>query len=416
MRGREATRVVGAESVPTTRYVEPWRPNPTPSVGGLVIGGDYQGLGIVRSLGQIGAPVWVIDDELSIARASRYATRAVRVRSLRDEASTVTALLAAGRAGDLAGWVLYPTREETVAAIARNRPTLEGVFRVPTPDWDVVRYAWDKRNTYRLADELAIPIPRTWFLDGLDDVCRIEGPGPWAVKPAIKEHFLYRTGAKAWRADDRRSLAATCRRAAKVIDPREIIVQELIPGDGRRQYAFCAFCRDGTVVAAMTVRRLRQHPYEFGRASTLVETVRAPEIETLASRFLARVGYYGLVEVEFKADPRDGRCKLLDVNARTWGYHTLGASAGVDFPAILFRDQMGDWVEPIRARPGIRWVRLATDLPAAAVEVWQGRLSVSEYVRSLSGVATDAVFSWRDPLPGLMEMALVPYLAMKRGF
>jgi predicted ATP-grasp superfamily ATP-dependent carboligase len=38
--------------------------------GGIVIGGDYQGLGIVRSLGRRGIPVCVIDDEASIARVS----------------------------------------------------------------------------------------------------------------------------------------------------------------------------------------------------------------------------------------------------------------------------------------------------------------------------------------------------------
>jgi heterodisulfide reductase subunit A-like polyferredoxin len=38
------------------------------TVGALVIGGDYQGLGIVRSLGRQGIPVCVVDDELSISR------------------------------------------------------------------------------------------------------------------------------------------------------------------------------------------------------------------------------------------------------------------------------------------------------------------------------------------------------------
>lgn len=43
-------------------------------IGALVVGGDFQGLGIVRSLGRQGVPVCVIDDEASIARFSRYAT------------------------------------------------------------------------------------------------------------------------------------------------------------------------------------------------------------------------------------------------------------------------------------------------------------------------------------------------------
>ena len=79
----------------------------------------------------------------------------------------------------------------------------------------------------------------------------------------------------------------------------------------------------------MVARRLRQHPLEFGRASTYVETAEVPELETLSERLLRAVDYYGLVELEYKLDPRDGQYKLLDFNARTWGYHSLGSRAGV---------------------------------------------------------------------------------------
>src|SRR5262252_2450299 len=102
--------------------------------GGVVIGGDYQGLGIARSLGRHGIPVCVIDDETSIARASRFVQHALRVRDLRTEQALLGALaLARSRLG-LSGWVLYPTREETVVGIAANRDALRRDFRVPTPE------------------------------------------------------------------------------------------------------------------------------------------------------------------------------------------------------------------------------------------------------------------------------------------
>src|SRR5713226_9882778 len=88
-------------------------------VGAVVVGGDFQGLGIVRSLGRHGVPVCVIDDEHSISRHSRYTTHAVRVDSLRDQDRSVELLVDIGNRLHLDGWVLYPTREETVAAISR---------------------------------------------------------------------------------------------------------------------------------------------------------------------------------------------------------------------------------------------------------------------------------------------------------
>lgn len=386
------------------------------SVGAVVIGGDYQGLGIVRSLGRRGVPVCVIDDERSIAKYSRYATHWVRSAELRGERATVDAVIATGRRLGLQGWVLYPTRDETVSAICRHRDELQESFRVPTPDWSSARWALDKRNTYRLAGELGIPAPRTWYPPSADELAAIDGEPPFAVKPAIKERFVYATGCKAWRAETRDELVRRYEEAAALVDPGQVMVQELIPGDGRTQFAYCAFFKEGEAIGSMVVGRRRQHPPEFGRASTFVETVEVPELEELSKRFLRAIDYYGLVELEFKRDERDGRLKLLDVNARTWGYHTIGSRAGVDFPYLLFADQLAQPVTPCRATPGISWIRLVTDLPTAVVELVGRRLDLRAYVRSLRTSQVEAVFSRDDPLPGLAELALLPYLAVKRGF
>jgi len=385
-------------------------------IGGVVVGGDYQGLGIVRSLGRRKVPVCIIDDEHSIARFSRYTTHAVAVEDLRDERQTADAVLEIGHRLGLKGWVLYPTRDETVAAFARYRPMLTEWFRVPTPTWEAMQWVCDKRNTYRLADELGIPTPKTWCPQDEDELEQISIDPPLALKPAIKEHFIYATKAKAWRANSRAELRELFQRAVRHVGPGEVMIQDLIPGDGRQQFAYCAFFKGGRAVGSMVVRRSRQHPPEFGRASTFVETVELPLLEALSERFLRAIDYYGLVELEYKLDPRDGQYKLLDVNGRTWGYHTLGSSAGVDFPYLLFADQVGATVQPCRGRAGVNWIRLVTDLPTGILEVLGGRLDWRDYLRSLRRFDVEAVFSREDPLPGLVELALIPYLSVRRGF
>jgi D-aspartate ligase len=385
-------------------------------MGAVVIGGDYQGLGIVRSLGRYQIPICVIDDERSIARFSRYTSHAVHVPSLREEKQTVDAILAIGRRLGLGGWVLYPTRDETVAALARNHSLLSEFFRVPTPKWETVKWAWDKRNTYRLAESLGIPTPHTWYVNCVEDLEQITINPPFAVKPSVKEHFFYATGAKAWRANDRAELRALFLLAKKLVGPGEVMVQDLIPGDGRQQFAYCAFFKEGRAIGSMVVRRSRQHPPEFGRASTFVETTELPILEELSERFLRAINYYGLVELEYKLDPRDGKYRLLDCNERTWGYHSLGRSAGVDFPYLLFADQAGESVPVCRARPGVSWIRLITDLPMGMLEILAGRQNLRLYLQSLKDVDLESVFSRKDPLPSFAELALFPYLCVKRGF
>jgi D-aspartate ligase len=385
-------------------------------VGALVVGGDYQGLGIVRSLGRHGIPICVVDDEHSIARFSKYTTYAVGGVELRDEIRTVDALLEIGNRLGLKGWILYPTRDETVAALSRYRDRLAEFFRVPTPEWNTIQWAWNKWNTYRLAESLNIPTPKMWSAASISELRCLDITFPIAIKPAIKEHFFYATKAKAWRADSWEQLEELFARATKQVGSEEVIVQELIPGDGRQQFAYCGFFKQKTCSADVIVRRTRQHPREFGRASTFVETSDVPALKEYSERFLSAINYYGLVEIEYKLDSRDGQYKLLDVNARTWGYHSLGYGAGVDFPYLLFADQLGISVEHRPVRQDVSWVRLTTDIPTGILEILAGNLSWKDYLRSLRRANVEAVFSREDPLPGIVELALIPYLLVHRGY
>src|SRR5262249_41123634 len=158
-------------------------------------------------------------------------------------------------------------------------------FRVTTPDWETVKWAWDKKNTHELAKKLQIPTPETWNPRSLKELEALYGRLPLAIKPAVKENFFYATGAKAWRANTVEELQKLFSKAARQIKPEEIMVQEIIPGDGNQQFSYCAFFRDGQVHSSLVARRGRQHPREFGRAATYVESIELPVIEELSERF-----------------------------------------------------------------------------------------------------------------------------------
>ena len=389
---------------------------PVDGVGGIAIGGDFQGLGIARSLGRRGVPVCIVDDERSISRYSRYTTHAVRVKDLRDEQRTVDTLMEVGRRLGLKGWVLYPTRDETVAALSRHKKALSEWFRVPTPGWESIQWAWDKRNTYKMAVKLGIPTPNTCFPETVEELRKIEVRLPAVMKPAIKEHFIYTTKVKAWRADSRQELEERFQEAATFVPAGEMMIQDLIPGGSEQQFGYCAFFKEGQAIGTMVTQYKRQHPPQFGRSCTFVQTVDLPALEEIALRFLRAIDYYGLVELEFKLDPRDGEYKLLDVNARTWGYHTLGVAAGVDFSHMLFEDQLGRPVKVARARPGVSWIRWVTDLPVGIHGIFRRQWGVWDYLRSVRRLNTESVFCINDPLPSIVETAMVPYLAITRGY
>jgi D-aspartate ligase len=385
-------------------------------VGAVIVGGDFHGLGIIRSLGRRGIPLCVVDDEYSIGRFSKYTTFTVRAPNLRKEKETVDFLLNIGHRMNLKGWVLFPTRDEHVAAFSRNKAALSEFFRVPTPDWEITKWAWNKWNTYCLAERVGIPIPRTWCPRTVEDIDTIDAPFPLAVKPSVKEDFFYATKAKAWRANSRDELKEMFRVASGHVGANEVLVQEIIPGEGDTQFSSCIFMKDGVALASMEARRWRQHPPEFGRAATFVESVNLPCVEQMTLKFLREINYYGLSETEYKLDPRDGKYKLLDVNARTWGFHALGAAAGVDFSYLLYADQVGEPVQTQHGNSGIGWIRMVTDLPTSFAGICAGRLDIKTYLRSLKDFKIESVFNSDDILPTLAEVALLPYLAVKRGY
>ena len=151
--------------------------------------------------GRRGIPVFVVDDQFSICSFSRYVSKVVRVKDLRDARQTVDAVLEVGRRYGLEGWVLYPTRDETVAAFSHHRTELAGFFRVTTPGWETVKWAWNKKNTHDPGSRAANPVARHLEPTKRRNLARFRTSLPLAVKPAIKEHFFYATGAKAWRAN-----------------------------------------------------------------------------------------------------------------------------------------------------------------------------------------------------------------------
>jgi D-aspartate ligase len=390
--------------------------NPSGRIGAVVVGGDFHGLGIIRSLGSRGIPLCVVDDEYSIGRFSKYTTFTVRPPTLRKEQETVDFLLETGRRMNLKGWVLFPTRDEHVAAFSRHKERLSEVFRVPTPEWEITKWAWNKWNTYSLAQKLNIPIPRTWCPRTLEDIDQIDAEFPLGVKPSVKEDFFYATKAKAWRANNREELRDMFQKASGHVGSNEVLVQEIIPGDGTCQFSSCVFIKDGVAVGTMEAQRWRQHPPEFGRAATFVESIDLPVVVEPTMRFLKAINYYGLAEVEYKLDPRDGKYKLLDVNARTWGFHALGSPAGVDFCYMLYADQIGERVENCRGRSGVGWIRMVTDIPTSLQGIFAGRLDAQTYLRTLRDFKIESVFNSSDILPSLAEIALIPYLAVKRGY
>jgi len=294
-----------------------------------------------------------------------------------------------------------------VELIARNTQQLTPIYQLVTPTWDIVCQANDKRRTYAMAQELGVPYPKTWYPSGEDQLSSLAITFPVIIKSAISLRLHRILHLKALPANNYEELLAQYRIAAQLISPDEIMLQEMIPGDGRTQYSMGAFCKDGNMVLGMTARRTRQYPIDYGLNSTFVEAIEVPELFGPTKKLLRHMQLSGKVEVEYKYDRRDQQYKLLDINARPWGWHALCQVCGLDFPYIQYRDVMGQ--ASIESVPcyGYRWVRPLTDIPAGLQEILVGITTPGAYVHSLMHSTVLSVFDWSDPLPALGDFAAI---------
>lgn len=384
------------------------------TVGAVVMGADYRALGVVRSLGRRGIPVWVVKQGGHlVAATSRYASRRVPWPDGSD-LEKIEFLLDLNARHGLDGWMLIPTDDYTVGLASGHHERLGSKYRLTVPPWETLRWACDKRRLHQIADKLGIHQPWTTCPLNREHLAAIDCPFPVILKPAVRLQPSNLAIPKAWLAENRDSLLARYDEAGALLPLEHLIVQEIVPGGGEAQFSYAALCKDGCSLASVVARRTRQFPKDFGQLSTYVETVEVPEIIEPAERLLAAIRFTGLAEVEFKRDPRNGQFKVLDINPRVWGWHTLSRRAGVDFPYLLWLLARGEPVPRLRGRAGERWVHLSADLRMAIEEIVAGRLPWRNYLRSIRGPLESALFSWDDPLPGLFDLPLFAYVAGKR--
>src|SRR5437879_9902165 len=100
-------------------------PNLGPNVlaataGALIMGADYRGLGVVRSLGRRGIPVWVIKQGGHlVATTSRYVCRNISWPP-KDEQRQIDFLLDLADKHYICGWVLFHTDAYAVPQFSRS--------------------------------------------------------------------------------------------------------------------------------------------------------------------------------------------------------------------------------------------------------------------------------------------------------
>jgi D-aspartate ligase len=282
--------------------------------------GWVNGLAAIRSLGRSGVRVLAVDHRPSaLGFRSRYAEPFLSPSPHEDETRFIAFIRALG------GVVVFPTHDEALNAIARHLGDLPEVL-APFPAWDVLELVQSKRTQLEYAEAA-----------GVDAPALEPSTFPVIVKPDRSAEFKRRYRRQAFRCDTPAELEEAIARTEEF----GAIVQEFVPGGDDALYTVGSYLRpDGRALGVFSGRKLRQTPPGIGTCR-VGEAVWVPEAVDAALRLLREFGYYGLSQVEFKRDARDGRFKLMEINPRLWQWHGLATACGVDLPRIAYEDLTG---------------------------------------------------------------------------
>lgn len=363
------------------------------------------GLGILRNLGRLGVPMVAMDDNpAAMGLASRYAVPLpCHDPRHQGEEALIQDLERLGEALPQRA-VLFPAFDDHVWAVSRHRERLSKYYRIPLSGWEVMGRVEDKELQLKAAAAAGIDIPRTAYVHAPGDLAGAASgmAFPALFKPIRPQEMRRRFGFKVIPVPTAADLPAAYEKA-RICGP--LLLQEIIPG-GDGAFFTCGAYHDAASrpLGLFVSRKLRQHPRDFGEAR-IAESDWNDEVVAAALRLLTALSFHGVSGTEFKLDPRDGRLKLMEVNARHWLHHTLSTAAGVNLSLIAYKDALGQPIQGPRQEDGVRWTDLKHELEDSAGEILRGKMGLGEFLGGFRHARADAVWSLDDPLPVFRQLA-----------
>ncbi|KRR18570.1 hypothetical protein CQ14_24575 [Bradyrhizobium lablabi] len=360
----------------------------------------HGGLGIIRSLGMLGTPVFsVIEDHFAPAALSKYLTGTF-VWDTRDlpRSRLLEGLERIGRQLKRPT-ILVPTDDAGAILIAEEAVTLRQWFLFPDVRSDIPRSLADKSRLHALCKQLRVPCPQAISPRTISEVYEfgdtaafplvVKPSKPW-LKPRIKTSIVHSP----------QELLDLYRRSEEQVRSN-LLIQEYIR-DGE-DWLFNGYCNaTSECLVGFTGRKLRSFPPHLGCA-TLGRSVSNPALLRQAEALVKAIPYAGIMDVDYRFDKRDGQYKLLDFNPRIGAqFRLFEDSERIDVVRALYRDLTGVSVRKSPQIDGRVFVVEPHDFVTSMHHILRRGLSVKNWWQSFKGTREFAWFRWNDPVPFIM--------------
>jgi D-aspartate ligase len=365
----------------------------------------HGGLGIARTTGRLAIPIyWVHGQRWSPATLSRYVQERIVWDADAPEEALVEYLLELGRRIGRES-ILIPIDDRGAIFLAEQAEALKERFLFPEQPDGLVFSLSNKKELHFLCKKMGLPTPEASFPQCRDEVMAFVEAAvfPVVMKRIVNRLPEHRMQESVVIVNDAQELLEEYEKIEGADEPN-VMLQEYIPGGPESVWMFNGyFASDSECLAGFTGQKVRQAP-PFTGATTLGICLENETVERMTIDFMRKIGYSGIVDMGYRYDYRDGRYKLLDVNPRVGSTFRLFVdSNGMDVVRALYLDLTGQPVKRGVPREGRKWMVEQSDLMSSIKYRWLGKLTLTQWVRSLQGLEEGAWFTRDD---------LVPFAAM----
>ncbi len=367
----------------------------------LILGGKENALSVTRHLGRLGVPVRVSGAASCWALYSRYCQEGFMVPAGDTQAAFWNRLLL-GNDRSLDGHILFAMSDDAIEFVIEHRDHLRDRYRLDDCDGRLQEAFLDKVRTLELAEKAGVDGPRRWKISNENDLAALRGKisFPAMVKPVQSHKFASVFRQKLFVIDE--SFDDLCEKVKRAWQfGIEVFIVEMIPGPDSELSSYYTYrLADGSRLFNFTKSVIRRWPVNRGNACHH-KTQWLPETAAAGQKFFDSAGLIGLGNIEFKRDPRDGKLKVIEVNARFTAAQELVRRAGVPIDLMIYCHLTGQTAPEARQKSReLRFWYPFRDFLAYLDLRKRGELNFWGWVKSVATTAhVFPLVSLSDPMP-----------------
>lgn len=368
----------------------------------IVIGGNhYNTLGVIRSLGEKGVPVYLIliSEKENYICKSKYVTKFWQV--IKSEKEIINVLLNNFDDEEFKP-VIMPTSDFGVEVLDKNFNLFKNKYILPNIDnlEGKITYLMNKKIMNEIAFESGLTVPKSFEVElNNKEICLPEEIiYPCIVKPLSS-------------IDGKKEDIVVCKNELELkkslLDLKQdyhiVLIQEYIYGPDSKMIEIigCVTTNGKEIIIPAIIEKIREYPLMAGSTSYALATTESQYINNNnIHAFMKKLNYTGIFDLEFKY--ANGKTYFIEINFRNGAPGYALTKRGINIPYIWYLEATGQNIDNINKKisENFNFMMEVRDFR----HVLKGDVKIYSWIKDLINTKVFLFFNFKDMKPAISRI------------